>query len=106
MPGLTALTRPDFDPIIRRRSGDFRAPFPPRGLGAFRPQRECEAMNWHKWLIRGLVLTLLGTLVGCAALYALWTNPQAIRLLVQEKLGVRFLEILDQLAELRAEYDE
>ncbi len=58
-------------------------------------------MNWHKWLIRGLVLTLLGALVACAALYALWTNPQAVRQLVQEKLGVRFLDVSVQVGSAR-----
>jgi hypothetical protein len=58
-------------------------------------------MNWHKWLIRGLVLTLLGVLAAAATLYALWTNPQAIRQLVQEKLGVRFLDVGVQVGSAR-----
>jgi hypothetical protein len=50
-------------------------------------------MNWQKWLIRGLVVSLVAVLAAGGILYSLWTSPQAIRQLVQEKLGVRFLSV-------------
>ncbi|MFO0876359.1 MAG: AsmA-like C-terminal region-containing protein [Gemmataceae bacterium] len=58
-------------------------------------------MSWQKWLIRGLVLSVLGAFAAGGTLYALWTSPQAIRQLVQEKLGVRFLNVGVQVGSAR-----
>lgn len=58
-------------------------------------------MIWQKWCIRGLVLAVLGALACAVTLYALWTSPQAIRQLVQEKLGVRFVGVGVQVGSAR-----
>lgn len=58
-------------------------------------------MVWRKWLIRGLVLCVLGALAAGGGLYALWTNPAMIRQLVQEKLGVRFVRVAVQIGSAR-----
>jgi hypothetical protein len=50
-------------------------------------------MAWRKCLVRGLVFTALGGVVLAGALYALWTNPAAIRQVVQEQLAARFLRV-------------
>jgi hypothetical protein len=50
-------------------------------------------MIWRKWLVRGLVFTSLGSLALGAVLYQAWTNPEAVRRLVLEKLGVRFFHV-------------
>src|SRR5437868_1137848 len=50
-------------------------------------------MTWQKWLIRSVVFAVLGAVAAGGGLYALWTNPQAVRQLVQEKLGVRFVGV-------------
>ncbi len=50
-------------------------------------------MIWQKWLIRGLVAAVLASLGAAGLLVSLWTSPQAVRQLVQEKLGVRFLGV-------------
>lgn len=58
-------------------------------------------MVWRKWLIRGLVVCVLGALAAGGGLYALWTNPAMIRQLVQEKLGVRFVRVAVQIGSAR-----
>jgi hypothetical protein len=50
-------------------------------------------MTWRKWLVRGLVFSALGVLAGLGLLYHAWTNPAAVRRLVLDKLGVRFLNV-------------
>lgn len=60
-----------------------------------------RTMNWHKWLIRGLVGLLVAAIAVVALLYALWTNPVAVRQLVQEKLGVRFIDVAVQVSSAR-----
>ena len=32
-------------------------------------------MAWRKWLVRGLVLTILGAVGAAVCLYIRWTNP-------------------------------
>jgi hypothetical protein len=47
-------------------------------------------MRWRKWLVRGLVFSILG---GCAVLgilYQRWTNPAAVKRQVIEKLETMF----------------
>src|SRR2546423_956388 len=50
-------------------------------------------MTWRKWVVRGLVFSALGGLGLLALLYQAWTNPEAVRRLVLDKLGVRFLNV-------------
>jgi hypothetical protein len=50
-------------------------------------------MNWRKWVVRGLVFSALGGLLLVGLLYQTWTNPAAVRQLVLDKLGVRFLHV-------------
>jgi hypothetical protein len=47
-------------------------------------------MTVRKWLVRGLVFSLLGGFVLAAVLYQVWTNPTAMRRLVHDKLAVQF----------------
>jgi hypothetical protein len=54
-------------------------------------------MTWRKCLVRGLVCSALGLLILGGALYALWTNPAAVRRLVQEQLAGRFARVSVQL---------
>jgi hypothetical protein len=58
-------------------------------------------MTWRKCLVRGLVCTALGGLALTAALYALWTNPAAVRQLVEEQLGQRFVRVAVHLGDAR-----
>ncbi len=47
----------------------------------------------RKWLVRGLVFSGLGALLAVGLAYQACTNPEAVRRLVLEKLGVRFLNV-------------
>lgn len=47
-------------------------------------------MSWRKWLVRGLVFSVLGALAGAALLYQRWTNPAAVRLQVMDRLNSMF----------------
>jgi hypothetical protein len=47
-------------------------------------------MRWRKWLIRGLVFTVVGGLAAAGFLYQRWTNPTAVRQEVLEKLKAEF----------------
>jgi hypothetical protein len=47
-------------------------------------------MPWRKWLVRGLVFTLLGAMALAALLYQAFTNPEAVRRQVLDKLSARF----------------
>ncbi|MFO0843658.1 MAG: AsmA-like C-terminal region-containing protein [Gemmataceae bacterium] len=58
-------------------------------------------MTWQKWITRGLVCAVLAALAAGVGLYALWTSPAAVRQLVQEKLGVRFLGVGVQVGSAR-----
>lgn len=46
-------------------------------------------MAWRKWLVRGLVLTILGAVGAVVWLYLRWTNPAAIRQQVLDKLSIQ-----------------
>jgi hypothetical protein len=48
-------------------------------------------MAWRKWLVRGLVFSVLGVTVLAALLYEAWTNPRAVRAAVLDKLGKDFV---------------
>ena len=50
-------------------------------------------MTWRKCLVRGLVFTALGGLVFAGCMYALWTNPSAMRQLVVDQLSGRFVRV-------------
>ncbi len=50
-------------------------------------------MCWRKCLVRCLVFTTLGALLLGAGVYALWTNPTAVRQIVEEQLGARFVRV-------------
>jgi hypothetical protein len=58
-------------------------------------------MSWRKCLVRGLVFTALGALVLVAGGYALWTNPSAVRQLVEGQLGERFVRVGVHLGQAR-----
>src|SRR5262245_17522871 len=88
-PANLSLTRRRAVHILRPRSGV------PSGSTRGTP------MFWKKWVIRGLVLSVLAALAAGGLLYALWTSPHAIRQLVQEKLGVRFLGVGVQVGSAR-----
>src|ERR1700722_16472938 len=60
-----------------------------------------RAMSWRKCLVRGLVFTALGALVLAAGGYALWTNPSAVRQLVEVQLGERFVRVGVHLGQAR-----
>ncbi|MBY0233073.1 MAG: AsmA-like C-terminal region-containing protein [Gemmataceae bacterium] len=47
-------------------------------------------MAWRTWLVRVVVFCVLGAIAAAAFLFFLYTDPARVRLLVQEKLGVRF----------------
>jgi hypothetical protein len=47
-------------------------------------------MAWRKWLVRGLVFTVAGSLAAVALLYQRWTNPAAVR----QQVLARFAEHL------------
>lgn len=47
-------------------------------------------MSWRKWLIRGLVLSVLGAVATAAFLYERWTNPSAVRRQVLTQLVEHF----------------
>src|SRR6266849_805588 len=44
-------------------------------------------MTWRKWLVRGLVLFLFGGLAVIGFCYHHWTNPEAVRQQVIDKLS-------------------
>ena len=44
-------------------------------------------------MIRGLICSFLLLLIAGGGLFALWTDPEAMCLLVQEKLGQRFVDV-------------
>ncbi len=48
-------------------------------------------MAWRKWLVRILVFSVLGLLILAALLYESWTNPAAVRRLVNDKLHKLFV---------------
>lgn len=48
-------------------------------------------MAWRKWLVRGLVFSILGAAILAVCLYQAWTNPSAVRGQVLDKLGKQFL---------------
>jgi hypothetical protein len=48
-------------------------------------------MALRKWLVRGLVLAVLGGLVFIALLYQAWTSPAAVRAQLLGKLRARFV---------------
>jgi hypothetical protein len=41
---------------------------------------------WRKWLVRGLVFSVLAAMLAAAYVYQRWTNPEAVRLQVIAKL--------------------
>src|ERR1700722_17960020 len=47
-------------------------------------------MTWRKWLVRGLVFSVLGLMAVGVVVYQAWTNPEAVRQLVVAKLSERF----------------
>ena len=50
-------------------------------------------MLWNKWVIRGLIGLLLALLATGGVAFVRWTNPAAIRALVAEQLGQRFVAV-------------
>jgi hypothetical protein len=58
-------------------------------------------MAWRIWLVRGLVFSVLGLVAFVAVLYVLYTDPARVRLIVQEKLGVKFDRVSVQLGSAR-----
>jgi hypothetical protein len=58
-------------------------------------------MNWRKCLVRGLVFSTLGALLLAAGAYALWTNPAAVRQIVEEQVGGRFVRVAVHLGSAR-----
>jgi hypothetical protein len=48
-------------------------------------------MTWRKWLVRGLVFSVLGVAILVALLYEAWTNPGAVRREVLDKLAHEFI---------------
>jgi hypothetical protein len=58
-------------------------------------------MCWRKCLVRGLVFTALGALMLGVGAYALWTNPTAVRQLVEDQLGNRFVRVAVHLGQAR-----
>lgn len=48
-------------------------------------------MAWRKWIVRGLVLTLAGTMGSACVLYRVWTDPAATRRQVLDKLREKFI---------------
>ena len=58
-------------------------------------------MTWKKWLIRGLICTFLLLLLAAGGVFALWTNPAAMRQMVAEQLAERFRDVNVQLAGAR-----
>ncbi len=48
-------------------------------------------MAWRKWLVRGLVFSLLGLPALAAVAYQAWTNPAAVRAQVLAQVRRRFL---------------
>ena len=48
-------------------------------------------MAWRKWLVRGLVFSLLGLPAVGAVVYQAWTNPAAVRAQVLAKVRGRFV---------------
>jgi hypothetical protein len=47
-------------------------------------------MTWRKWIVRGLVSTVLTAVVGAFWLYQFWTSPEVVRAKVAAKLAERF----------------
>jgi hypothetical protein len=47
-------------------------------------------MAWRKWLVRGLVFSVMGGLALAGFLYQHWTNPAAVRRQVLDKLAGQF----------------
>ena len=58
-------------------------------------------MTWKKWVIRGLICSFLLLLIAGGGLFALWTNPAAMRQLIQEQLGTRFVDVHVQISGAR-----
>lgn len=48
-------------------------------------------MAWRKWLVRSLVFSVLGLAIVAALVYESWTNPAAVRRLINDKLHKLFL---------------
>ena len=47
-------------------------------------------MAWRKWIVRGLVFSILGGVAGAVWIYQRWTNPTAVRQQVINKLHALF----------------
>jgi hypothetical protein len=47
-------------------------------------------MTWRKWMVRGLVFSVLGTIAAVALMYQAWTNPTATRRQVLGQLEKTF----------------
>ncbi|MFQ3592892.1 MAG: AsmA-like C-terminal region-containing protein [Gemmataceae bacterium] len=58
-------------------------------------------MPWRVWVVRGVVFSVLGLVGAGAVLYVLYTDPARVRLIVQEKLGVKFDRVAVQLGSAR-----
>jgi hypothetical protein len=46
-------------------------------------------MTWRKWMVRGLVFTVLGLMAAGVFVYQAWTNPEAVRRIVLAKIAAR-----------------
>jgi hypothetical protein len=58
-------------------------------------------MCWRKCLVRSLVFSTLAALLLGAGVYVLWTNPTAVRQVVEEQLGGRFVRVSVHLGSAR-----
>jgi hypothetical protein len=58
-------------------------------------------MHWYKWLFRGLVVSVMALVAAGGFVLAVWTSPAAVRTLVREKLGIRFLNVAVQVGSAR-----
>jgi hypothetical protein len=48
-------------------------------------------MTWRKWLVRGVVFSVSAVLAVAGFCYQRWTNPEAVRQQVIDKLGIHFV---------------
>ncbi|MFO0930123.1 MAG: AsmA-like C-terminal region-containing protein [Gemmataceae bacterium] len=58
-------------------------------------------MTWRKWIVRGLVVCILGGLTAGTALFVLYTNPTVVRQIVRERVGERFVRVAVQIGTAR-----
>src|SRR5262245_45747405 len=58
-------------------------------------------MGWRVWVVRGLVFSVLGVLAVGVALFVLYTDPDRVKQIVQNKLGVKFDSVSVQLTSAR-----